>query len=126
MTEPDLGWLLGRTVRLRPSDLRVGTVTGVYGDAGFERVIGLEVSSPDGRRRFLPWVASSLDEGGVRVESAFLLVDPGELDAYMRLGARLVRDPAELDGLTVAPDGRIERPRGDGVSLELASGTHPG
>ena len=30
------------------------------------------------------------------------------------------------DGLTVAPDGRMERPRDGGVSLELASGTHGG
>lgn len=125
MTVPALGALLGRSVRLRLSDLRVGTVTGVYGSPGFERVIGLEVSGRDGRRRFLPWVASAFDDGAVRLQSAFLLVDTGELDAYMRLGARLARDPAELAGLTVATDGRIGRGN-DGVSLQLAPGTPVG
>ena len=122
MTSPPLlGALLGAPVRL--NDLRLGTVTGVYGDAGFERVIGLEVTSPDRGRRFLPWVAVGIEDGVVRLASPFVLVDTGELDGYLRLGARVARDPAQLDGLGVGPDGRVEPgPSAEVVSPEPASG----
>jgi hypothetical protein len=115
--------LLGAPVRTK--DLRLGTVTGVYGDAEFDRVIGLEVTNVDGRQRFLPWVASRIEGGVVWVQSAFLLVETGELHGYERLGARLVRDPADLEGLAVGDEGRVERHAGGGggVSLEVASGT---
>lgn len=122
---PLLRALLGAPVRLH--DLRLGTVTGVYGDASFARVIGLEVTSPDGRRRLLPWVAARVEEGVVHLQSALVLVETGELEGYGRLGARVARAPAELDGLGVGPEGRVERRDGsNGVSLEVVSGTRLG
>lgn len=121
MTDPELGALIGRPVSVH--DVRLGTVTGVYGDGRFARVIGLEVSSPDGRRRFLPWVVSRADDGTVAVQSAFLLVDVGELDSYLRLGARLERDPAALAGLSATPDGRVAGKHDEnGVSAEAEAG----
>lgn len=114
--------LLGAPVRLH--DLRLGTVTGLYGDASFARIIGLEVTSPDGRRRFLPWVAADVEKGIVHLQSALVLVETGDLEGYGRLGARVVRTPSELDGLSVDPEGRVERrDELNGVSLEVVSGT---
>lgn len=118
---PRLAEVLGAAVRMR--DLRVGTVTGVFGDADFVRMIGLEVTSADGVRRFLPRVAAPMREGVVRLGSTLVLVETGELDGYGRLGARVVRDPMQLAGLGVDPDGRIVRVGGDrGVSPDAASG----
>lgn len=122
MTRVALDELLGTPVRLLPSDRRLGTVTGVYGSEGFGRAIGLEVTGPDRRRRFLPWVASTFDGEVVRVRSALLLVETGERDAYMRLGAVLARDPRELEGLAACSTGRVE-PR---VSVGAATGTPRG
>jgi len=113
VTEDGLGELLGRPVRLVSADLRLGAVAGVYLDERLERVIGLQVSSRDGRARFLPWVASGFDEVGVHVRSALLLLETGELDPYLRRGARLLRTRGELAGLFAAHWGnrQFERPR---------------
>jgi hypothetical protein len=119
VTRVALDELLGTPVRLLLGDVRVGTVTGVYGSEGFGRAIGLEVAGPDGRRRFLPWVASVFDGDVVRVRSALLLVETGGRDSYMQLGALLARDPRDLEGLAASSTGRVEH----GVSLEAASGT---
>jgi len=126
VTEDGLGELLGRPVRLVSADLRLGAVAGVYLDERLERVIGLQVSSRDGRARFLPWVASGFDEVGVHVRSALLLLETGELDPYLRRGARLLRTRGELAGLFAVGDGRVLRrePSG-GVSTGLAAGTSP-
>ena len=119
---PRLADALGTAVRVR--DVRVGTVTGVLGDRGFERVIGFEVTSRDGRRRFLPWVGAPVRDGSLSLGSALVLVETGELDAYRRLGAVVVRDPMQLDGLGIDSDGRVERFHDRrGVSPWTGSGT---
>lgn len=119
---PQLADVLGAAVCV--GDLRVGAVTGIFGDAGFGRVIGLEVTGHDGTRRFLPRVAAPVRGRVVQLPSAFVLVETGELDGYGRLGAVVVRDPLQLAGLGIDSDGHVHRPAGpDGVSLEVASGT---
>lgn len=116
-----LSQVLGAAVHVE--DVRVGEVTAVVGDASFERVVGLEVVGVDFRRRFLPWVAASFADGGVRPTSALVLFEMSELDDYRRLGARVVQDQDGLDALRVAPDGRILQQHGHTVLTEVASGT---
>jgi hypothetical protein len=121
-TLPRLGGVLGAPVLAH--DLRLGTVTGVVCDARWERLLGLEATSMDGSRRFLPWVAVELREGVVGIGSSLLLVDTGELDGYVRLGAVVVRDPMQLSDLGVGAGGEIMHGKGDpGVSRETGSGT---
>lgn len=118
---PRLGDVVGAAVRAH--DRRLGTVTGVVCDARWERLLGLEATGKDGTRRFLPWIAVELRDDVVRIASSFLLVDTGELDGYVRLGAVIVRDPMQLDGLGVGPGGEITHGNGDpGVSRKVGSG----
>jgi hypothetical protein len=118
---PRLEDLLG--VPVRAHELRLATVTGVVFDARWERLLGLEATGRDGVRRFLPWVAVELHDGIVAVGSPFVLVDTGELDGYVRLGAMVVRDPLQLAGLGVGSGGEITRAdRLAGVSQEVGSG----
>ena len=119
MRTGSLAGLLGMPCRVR--DVRVGEVAGVFVDAGATRVIGLDIRSADGVRRFLPWIAAERSEGAVSVRSSLLLVDAG--DSYSRLGARGITDARELAGLGVASDGLLV---GDGVvSINGPVGTTP-
>ena len=99
-----LGRVLGAQVRLEGS--RVGEVAGLVLDARREHVIGLEVRGVDGRRRFLPWIAMTLDGGVVTPSSSLVLVED-DLDGYARLGASIVRDPNEVQLLSVGRDGKV-------------------
>jgi hypothetical protein len=93
--------------------------TAVFLDSDSTRALGLDVRSPDGRHRFLPWVAAELDGQGVDIRSAFLLVDAG--DSYTRRGARGISDRLELASLRVDDEGRV----GNGVvSIAHGAGTH--
>jgi len=122
---PRLEDVLGAAVRAY--DLRLGTVTGAVFDARWERLLGLEVTGRDGVRRFLPWVAVELHDRLVAVGSPFVLVDTGELDGYVLLGAMVVRDPMQLKGLGVGAEGEITRgERLGGVSHEVGSGIDTG
>jgi hypothetical protein len=95
MSSPDsLTRILDATVRV--GGIRVGRVSGILFDASGTRVIGLEVASPDGARRFLPWVAATIANGDVWVRSALQLVDWS--DTYERDGALVSRSPAEVEG----------------------------
>ena len=110
---------------VRVHDLRVGTVTGVLADAGFDRIIGVEVSGRADKRWFLPLVAASQGEDGVvRLDSTLVLVETGDLDGYGRLGAVVLRDEERLLGVTVDAHGRVQRDA-RGVSAGGAVGTPP-
>jgi hypothetical protein len=113
--------VLGAPVRVR--DVRAGTVTGVVGDGRVERLIGLEVTSRDGRRWFLPSVAASLEAGAVHVDSTLVLVETGDLEGYGRLGAVVIRDPSELESLVVDEAGKFQRDPSQNVSLPAPAGT---
>jgi len=116
--------VLGAPVRAR--DVRVGTITGVVGDGSLERLIGLEVTSRDGRRWFLPSVAGSYQAGAVHLDTTLVLVETGDLEGYERLGAVVIRSPGQLEGMVVDEDGRLvrESPRDSpSVSLRTATGT---
>jgi hypothetical protein len=113
--------VLGAPVRLR--DVRVGTVTGIVGDGLVQRLIGLEVTGRDGRRWFLPSVAASHQPGAVHVDSTLVLIETGDLEGYGRLGAVVIRDPAELERLVVDEDGRFLRDGSESVSPPAAAGT---
>lgn len=122
---PRLDKVFGAAVRAH--ELRLATVTGTVLDARWERLLGLEATGRDGIRRFLPWVAVELHDGIVAVVSPFVLVDTGELDGYVRLGATVVRDPMQLAGLGVGSGGEITRAHGlAGVSQEVGSGIGTG
>jgi hypothetical protein len=122
---PRLEEVLGAAVRA--NELRLATVTGVVFDARWERLLGLEATGRDGIRRFLPWVAAELHGGVVGVVSPFVLLDTGELDGYVRLGAMVVRDRMQLAGLGVGTGGEITRAdRLAGVSQEVTSGIEIG
>jgi hypothetical protein len=85
--------------------VRLGEVTAVFVDSDQTRTLGLDVRSPDGRHRFLPWVAAEFDGRGVDIRSVFLLVDAG--DSYTRRGARGISDLVELASLHIDDKGRI-------------------
>ena len=122
---PRLDHVLGAAVRAH--ELRLATVTGAVLDASWERLFGLEATGRDGVHRFLPWATVELHDGIVEVGSPFVLVDAGELDGYLLLGAVVVRDPMQLAGLGVGSGGEITR--ADmlaGVSQEVGSGIETG
>jgi hypothetical protein len=108
-----LAGLLGVPCRIR--DVRVGEIAGVYLDGAGERVIGLDVRSPGGVHRFVPWVAAELHDDEVSVRSAFLLVD--DAASYSRLRAFEVSDADELAHLRVDAAGRVVRD-GETVSTD--------
>jgi hypothetical protein len=105
-------------------DLRIGTVTGAFADRALRHLIGLEVTGRAGVRWFLPLVAASWNEGVVRLDSALVLVETGDLEGYGRLGAVLVRDAERLSALADAEDG-VDR-RAPGVSRVPAGGISAG
>jgi hypothetical protein len=90
-------------------------VSAVFLDAPGTKLIGLEVSSADGGRRFLPWVAASVGGRVVEAASSLLLVDAS--DDYVRNGAIRFVDDASLDGLRATRDGEVQE-----VSVATASG----
>ena len=95
--------VLGTSVRVR--GVRVGHVTGVLLDATESRALGLEVTSPDLARRFLPWIAGRVTDGVLDAESSLLLVDSA--DSYVERGAVLCCDPERLGELAEVDGGRL-------------------
>lgn len=114
-----LAAVLGSTVEVGAEG--VGEIAGVYVDRVRERVIGLEVASAGGARRFLPWVAARFGPRTVSIDSPRFLVDDGE--SYQRLGAELLRDMAELAELRVRLDGSLEPLGTPRVSIGTPTGT---
>lgn len=110
--------LLGAPVRVE--QVSVGEVVGLVLDLEAERLLGLEVAAPGGARLFLPWVAARLAGGFVKADSALVLIDLGDVEAYVRLGATIVHDASALASRTVAGDGGLSSP---GVSAAAAGGT---
>jgi hypothetical protein len=100
-----LGRVLGAPVRVEGAV--VGHVAGVVGDAGFTRVIGLEVIGRDGTARFLPWAAASHLSGEVSVSSRLVLFEARELQEYARHGAVTRRSLEEVAVLAVSRDGSV-------------------
>lgn len=88
-------------------DVRVGVVTAVLADEAGERAFGLEVSTRDGERWFLPWAAADIGRDAVQASSALVFGGPDQLDAYARRGACFVR---EADGDSRVTEG-VTRPR---------------
>jgi hypothetical protein len=113
-----LAELVGLPCRVRGQ--RIGEVVSVIVDADVVRVLGLEIRFTDDRRLFLPWVAVELDDDGVDVRSAFLLVDAG--DSYTRRGARALSKPAELAVLRADDEGHVSN--GVVVSIGSREGNH--
>jgi hypothetical protein len=99
---------------VRVGDVRVGRVTGVLLDATTSEVLGLEVEGGDAVRRFLPWVATVVADGVVRVSSALLLVEWS--DTYDRDGAFVARDRAGLEGLSAPADDDADLRGGGGTT----------
>jgi hypothetical protein len=109
-----LGHVLGSSVRIR--GVRVGHVTGVVFDATETSALGVEVTSPDSARRFLPWAAGCVADGVLDADSALLLVDPP--DSPLERGGVLCRDPEYLSTLAAVDGGRltaVSAPEADAV-----------
>jgi hypothetical protein len=100
-----LNLLLGAPVQASGS--RVGVVTDIYSDAADEYIIGLEVTGPNDKRWFLPWVAATFEEGNVLATSPLVFVPVEQIDFYVRQGARLTETGAGEP--VVDADGRIGR-----------------
>jgi sporulation protein YlmC with PRC-barrel domain len=100
-----LNLLLGAAVQASGS--RVGVVTDIYSDPAAEYIIGLEVTGPNDRRWFLPWVAASFEEGKVLATSPLVFVPVEQIDFYLRHGASLMKTDAGEP--VVDAEGRIER-----------------
>ena len=97
--------LLGAPVQASGS--RVGVVTDFYSDPAAEYIIGLEVTGPNDKRWFLPWVAASFEEGNVLATSPLVFVPVEQIDFYMRQGASLMKTDAGEP--VVDAEGRIGR-----------------
>ncbi len=76
--------LLGKAVRLR--GINLGHVVDVFVDLQPLRAVGLQVRSPDGQERLVPFALAVVTEEGVEVASPFSLLDEPEVDFY-RSGA---------------------------------------
>jgi hypothetical protein len=111
-----------RAVLQRPvmvGDVRLGAPTDAVLDSESRRVVGLEVTCPDGVRRFLPLAAARIRKDRVAVGSALMLLEEGEREFYRRLsrtfvallGSAVARDGQALGNLVdlvIARDGAVE------------------
>lgn len=84
---------------------RVGVVTDVYADELAEHVVGLEVTGPNERRWFLPWVATTFDGDVAHAASPLVFVAAEQLGFYLERGTRLAGRAS--DGVLVQADGRF-------------------
>jgi hypothetical protein len=104
-------------------ETRVGWVSGIYADTTCERIVGFELSQPDGDRWFLPWVTCTLEADLIRCSSPLVFIRPDQLEFYVRHGATPLRE--EVRALWVESDGRVARPvdgYAAGVSVAAAEG----
>jgi hypothetical protein len=83
----------------------VGVVTDVFADKASEYVIGLEVASANAREWFLPWVATTFEEGTATADSPLVFIPSEHLSFYVENGTRLAERAG--DGLLVRPDGHF-------------------
>ena len=86
----------------------VGVVTDVYADESVAHVIGLEVTGLNARRWFLPWVATTFEDGTAQAMSPLVFIPAEQLDFYIERGVRLSEDG--VGDILVRPDGRVARP----------------
>jgi PRC-barrel domain protein len=83
----------------------VGVVTDVVADKASEYVIGLEVASANARRWFLPWAATTFENGTANAVSPLVFIPSEHLSYYVERGTRLA-ERAD-DGILVRADGRV-------------------
>jgi hypothetical protein len=125
-TPETLRHVLDSSVRI--DGVRVGHVTGVLLDVSETRALGLEVTSPDLARRFLPWVAGTVTEGVLEADSALPLVDLA--DSYVERGAVMCRDPEQLGRLVAvvrqAPERRASQMIDAPISRPGVASPRPG
>jgi hypothetical protein len=93
MTLAGVSDVLGVGVRIQGQC--VGHVSGLVLDASRTDVLGLEVTSVDARRRFLPRVAASSADGMVEADSVLHFVD--SMDTYVSRGAYVCRRAQPTD-----------------------------
>lgn len=86
----------------------VGVVTDVVADKASEYVIGLEVASANARRWFLPWAATTFEDGTANAVSPLVFIPSEHLSYYVERGTRLA-ERAD-DGILVRADGRVASP----------------
>ena len=94
----------------------VGVVTDVYADVAPEYVLGLEVSGANERRWFLPWVATTFEEGVARAASPLAFIPAEQLDFYIERCTRLARTGGDGAGVLVQADGRFAPSRDEAVN----------
>jgi hypothetical protein len=86
----------------------VGVVSDVYADESAAYVIGLEVAGRNERRWFLPWVATTFEDGAAHATSPLVFIPADQLAYYTERGISLAASGA--DGVVVDADGRFTRP----------------
>ena len=101
-----LSAILGASVET--AEDQVGVVSDVLADEWGEYVVGLEVAATNERRWFLPWVATTFEDGVARAATPLVFIAPEQLVFYVERGTRLAGYGA--DGVLVEPDGRFIRP----------------
>ena len=127
------GLLLRLPVRLR--GIQLGRVADLVLDVERRRVLGLEVVCGDQAMRFLPLAVADVDEREIRVSSALVLLDAGELAFYTSRGStygalrgtsvvRCTELLGRLEDLVLERDGSIPRlvVEGEDGREELAYG----
>ena len=127
------GLLLRLPVRLR--GIQLGRVADLVLDVERRRVLGLEVVCGDQAMRFLPLAVADVDEREIRVSSALVLLDAGELAFYTSRGStygalrgtsvvRRTELLGRLEDLVLERDGSIPRlvVEGEDGREELAYG----
>jgi hypothetical protein len=115
-----LARVLGAPVRVE--DTLIGHVSGVVGNPGFERVIGLDVVGSDGSRTFLPWIAATVLGRRVFASSRLVLFPGDQVEEYERRGAVTLQSARELALLAVDRNGSVRALAAD-VSTQPATGT---
>jgi hypothetical protein len=87
---------------VRVRGILLGRPTDLLLDPKRPRVLGLDVRCGDDRNRFLPFSATVLEEGELRVGSALVLVDEEDAGFYRERTIAL----GSLRGMPVSLDGR--------------------
>jgi hypothetical protein len=100
----------------------IGIVSDAYADESAEYVIGLEVAGRNERCWFLPWVATTFEDGAAHATSPLVFIPADQLVYYTERGISLAANG--VDGVVVDADGRLTRPLAAGpLTGSRAEGT---
>ncbi|HYX76604.1 MAG TPA: hypothetical protein VE757_05450 [Gaiellaceae bacterium] len=99
--------LLELPVRMR--GIALGRAVDLLIDRERPRAIGFDVLCGDEAHRFLPFVAASLRDDAIEIDSPFLLLDFAQVDFYRHQATTLRELTDDRRDLVVGNDGTIQR-----------------